>query len=72
MASADACADRRMAAIVSYINPFIQVAHASVEVKLVVADPPAYLRQDLTVSVDIEVGRRDATLVLPTWAARDI
>jgi HlyD family secretion protein len=72
VASADAYADRRMAAVVSYINPAIDIARASVEVKLVVPDPPAYLRQDMTVSVDIEVARSDRTLVLPARAVRDV
>ena len=36
-----------------------------VEVKLTVPEPPAYLRQDMTVSVDIEVGRRNDTVILP-------
>jgi HlyD family secretion protein len=72
VASADAYADRRMEAIVSYINPAIDIARASVEVKLVVPDPPAYLRQDMTVSIDIEVARRNDTLVLPARAVRDI
>ena len=33
------------------------------EVKLRVPDPPPYLRQDMTVSVDIEVARRSGTVV---------
>ena len=72
VASADAFADQRMEAVVSYINPAVDIARASVQVKLSVSDPPAYLRQDMTVSVDIEVMRRDATLILPARAVRDI
>jgi HlyD family secretion protein len=71
VASADAYADQRFSATVTYINPGIDIARASVEVKLTVADPPAYLRQDMTVSVDIEVARRAATLVLPQRSVRD-
>ena len=56
LASADAYPDQRFAAVVTYINPGVDITRASVEVKLDVADPPAYLRQDMTVSVDIEVG----------------
>ena len=65
LASADAYPDQRFAAVVTYINPGIDITRASVEVKLTVANPPAYLRQDMTVSVDIEVGRRDDALILP-------
>jgi len=72
LASADAYPDQRFAATITYINPGVDIARASVEVKLTVTDPPAYLRQDMTVSVDIEVDRRAATLVLPQRSVRDI
>lgn len=71
VASADAYPDRRFEAVVSYINPGVDISRASVQVKLNVVDPPAYLRQDMTVSVDIEVARRDDTLVLPARSVRD-
>ena len=65
LASADAYPDKRFAAEVSYINPGIDITRASVEVKLTAPEPPAYLRQDMTVSVDIEVGRRNDALIVP-------
>lgn len=71
VASADAYADRRFAAVVSYINPGIDISRASVEVKLTVTDPPDYLRQDMTVSVDINVAERDNALVLPVRSVHD-
>ena len=71
LASADAYPERRFAARVSYIGPAVDIARASVEVKLVVAEPPDYLRQDMTVSVDIEVARRAGVLVLPLGAVRE-
>jgi HlyD family secretion protein len=61
LASADAFPDRTFAAEVTYINPGIDITRASVEVKLTVPEPPQYLRQDMTVSVDIEVARRSNT-----------
>ena len=72
LASADAYPDRRFAARVAHVGAAIDIARASVEVKLVVPDPPAYLRQDMTVSVDIEVARRRDVLVLPVAALRDL
>jgi HlyD family secretion protein len=42
-----------------------------VEVKLDVAEPPPYLLQDMTVSVDIEVARRSAVATLPSDAIHD-
>jgi len=65
LASADAYPHDRFGAELFYINPGIDALRGSVEVKLRVTDPPAYLRQDMTVSVDIEVARRAATLVAP-------
>ena len=65
LASADAFPDKTFAAEVTYINPGIDITRASVEVKLTVPQPPDYLRQDMTVSVDIEVARRSDTLILP-------
>ena len=34
-------------------------------------EPPRYLREDMTVSVDLEVARRNQVLVLPANAVRD-
>ena len=69
VASADAYPDKRFDAVVSYINPGVDINRATVEVKLDVPNPPPYLRQDMTVSVDIDVASRQKTLVLP---ARDV
>jgi HlyD family secretion protein len=71
VASADAYPDRRFGAVVSYINPGVDIARASVQVKLAVTDPPDYLRQDMTVSVDIEVAAKDHTLVMPARSVHD-
>jgi HlyD family secretion protein len=55
LASADAYAKATFAAEVIVINPGIDLLRASVEAKLRVPDPPEYLRQNMTVSVDIEI-----------------
>ena len=70
-ASADAFANQRFDAVVGYINPGIDAARGSVEVKLDIPNPPIYLRQDMTVSVDIETARRTATVVIATSALQD-
>jgi HlyD family secretion protein len=72
LASADAYPDKRFAATISYINPGVDISRASVEVKLTVADPPDYLRQDMTVSVDVEVAARDDALMLPLRSVHDV
>jgi HlyD family secretion protein len=71
LASADAYPEQRFAAEVVYINPGVDAQRGTVEVKLRVPDPPAYLRQDMTASVDIEIERRLATLALPAEAVHE-
>lgn len=71
VASADAYADQRFEALVSFISPGIDISRASVEVKLAVPQPPEYLRQDMTVSVDIEVARTNDTIVIPARSVHD-
>ncbi len=71
LGSADAFASQRFNAVVAYINPGVDAARGSVDVKLAVAEPPAYLRQDMTVSIDIETARRTAAVVLPTSTLED-
>lgn len=70
-ASADAVPAERFAAVLFYINPGVDSLRGSVEIKLRVPDPPAYLRQDMTVSVDIEVARHTGTLVAPADCVLD-
>ncbi len=70
LVSADAYAKETFPAEVVYINPGIDLQRASVEVKLRVPEPPAYLRQDMTVSVDIETARRLQTLIVPAASVR--
>jgi HlyD family secretion protein len=69
--SADAYPRERFPAELVYINPGIDALRGSVEVKLRVPNPPAYLRQDMTASIDIEVGRHANVLVVPSGAIFD-
>ena len=71
LGSADAYPRERFVAELFYINPGIDALRGSVEVKLRIPDPPAYLRQDMTVSVDVEVARRANTVVVPADAVFD-
>ncbi len=71
LASADAFPGERFAAELVFINPGVDALRGAVEVKLKVIDPPQYLRQDMTVSVDIEVARRGDALAVPSDAVRD-
>ena len=71
LGSADAFPNQRFAAELVYINPAVDPLRGSVEVKLKVPEPPAYLVQDMTASVDIEVARRADTVYVPTETVRE-
>lgn len=71
LASADAYPSQRFGARLAYINPAVDPQRGSLEVKFDVAQPPPYLRQDMTVSVDIEVARRAGAVVVPTETLHD-
>lgn len=70
-ASADAFPESRFRARVAYVSPVVDPAQGTVEVRLAVDSVPAYLRPDMTVSVDIEVARQDRAVVIPLEAVRD-
>ena len=70
--SSDAYPDQRFTAELMYINPGVDAQRGSVEVKLRVAQPPAYLRQDMTVSVDIEVAKRSQAVLVATEAVHNL
>jgi HlyD family secretion protein len=71
VASADAFAQQRFVAVLSTIAPSVDAQRGSVQVKLLVSMPPDYLRQDMTVSVEIEVGREAAALAVPLEAVHE-
>lgn len=72
VASADAFPEQRFDAEIRFIAPGIDPQTGTVEVRLLVPTPPPYLRQDMTVSVDIETGRRERTLSVPVDALREV
>jgi len=70
-ASADAFPGDLFAAEVATVSPSVDPARGTVEVRLRVPTPPPFLRADMTVSINVDVGRRDRALVVPTEAVRD-
>lgn len=71
LVSADAYPQQRFEATLAYINPGINAQTGAVNVKLDVPNPPATLRQDMTVSVDIEVARSNHALVVASALVRE-
>ncbi len=69
-ASADAYPQAVFDATVSYIAPAIDPARGSVEVRLAVPAPPPHLKPDMTVSIDLTVATRPATLTVRSEAVQ--
>jgi HlyD family secretion protein len=66
---ADAYPGQHFAARVASIAPLVDAQRGAVEVKLTVPDsPPAFLREDMTLSIAVDTGRRERALVLPAAA----
>ena len=72
LVSADAYPKETFSATVDFINPSVDLQRASVEVKLAVTDPPKYLREDMTVSVDVEVARKPKALIISAADLREL
>ena len=68
--SADAWPDQRFPARLSFISPAVDALRGSVEVRLRVDNPPDYLKQDMTVSIDITTGEKTGVVLLPLEALR--
>ena len=60
------------AARLSYIAPSVDAQRGSSELRLTVDPAPAFLRQDMTVSVNVQTGARDAAVVVPNDALVDV
>ena len=68
---ADAFPAQPFPARVLSIAPAVDAQRGAVEVKLALQkQAPAFLREDMTLSVDVETGRRDRALVVPLSALR--
>ena len=62
---ADAFPNQRFPARVLTIAPVVDPLKGAVEVKLLLPTPPDFLREDMTLSVEVETARRERTLVVP-------
>ena len=69
---ADAFAGQRFGARVLSLAPAVDAQRGAVEVKFELdQQAPAFLREDMTLSVEVVTGRRDRALVVPLAALRD-
>ena len=68
---ADAFADQRFAAHVLSISPTVDAQRGAIELKFSLDKaPPEFLREDMTLSVEVETAKRERALVLPLSALR--
>lgn len=68
---ADAFAQQRFSARVLSIAPLVDAQRGAIEVKFaLLQEAPAFLREDMTLSVEVETGRRAAALALPLGTLR--
>ena len=69
--SADAFPDNKFDAELIYLAPSVDVTRGTVESRLRVANPPAFLRDDMTVSVEVMVAQKQNALTIPGVALRE-
>lgn len=68
---ADAFVGQRFAARVLSIAPAVDAQRGAIELKFALEQqPPAFLREDMTLSVELETARREQALALPLSALR--
>jgi HlyD family secretion protein len=68
---ADAFPTSRFTAAVQLIAPIVDAQRGAVQVKLsLIKPPPEFLREDMTISVEVETASRDRALVVPVEALR--
>ena len=70
--AADAFPTQRFQAKVRYLAPAVDEQRGTLDARLLVEQPPSFLRTDMTVSVEVEVARRAAALSVPSEAVRDL
>lgn len=68
---ADAWPERAFDAVVNYIAPAVDATRGTVTVRLRVDPVPQFLRQDMTVTVNVETGRRETAVAVPNDALLD-
>lgn len=72
VAAADAFPDLRFPAEVSFVAPGVDAARGTVELRLSVAEPPAVLKSDMTVSIEVPGPLLKQALVIPADAVRQL
>ena len=72
MAAADAFPNDRFAAVIAYISPGVDASRGTVELRLDIPKPPAFLKSDMTVSIDLTGPMLKQALIVPADAIRQL
>lgn len=71
-AAADAFPNERFEAVIAYISPGVDAARGTVELRLDIPKPPAFLKSDMTVSIDIPGPQLKQALFVPADMVRQL
>jgi HlyD family secretion protein len=70
LASADAFPDAKFSAELYYLAPSVDAERGTVEARFRIPDPPAHLRADMTLTVEVRAAHKEHTFVVPFEAVR--
>ncbi len=68
LAMADAFPNKRFTAVIAYISPGVDASRGTVELRLDIPQPPAFLKSDMTVAIDLTGPMLKQALLLPADA----
>ena len=71
-AAADAFPNERFEALIAYISPGVDAARGTVELRLDIPKPPAFLKADMTVAIDIPGPLLKQALLVPADMVRQL
>lgn len=70
LASADAFPDGKFSAELYYLAPSVDAERGTVEARFRVLDPPAHLRADMTLTVEVRAAHKEHAVIVPLDAVR--
>lgn len=72
LAAADAFPNQRFEAVIAYVSQGVDASRGTVELRLTVAQPPVFLKSDMTVSIDLAGPLLKQALFLPSEAIHQL
>jgi len=72
LASADAFPEAKFSAELYYLAPSVDAERGTVEARFRIPDPPAHLRADMTLTVEVRAAHKEHAFVVPLEAVRGV